>query len=167
MEACILICRNQKAEVRKGQVLFIDAVKEVARERSMSFLKPEHQRHIVDLYQNFADEAGFSRAVSLDEIAEQDYSLSIPLYVKRNLGEKNLMLREEGGEYKANTLRTLWDEWERDGQTFWQEMGELEEMLDSMIVAKFDKAWKELSKLNADISEEELMSDIAEARKNR
>lgn len=43
MEACIVICRTSKPPERRGKVLFINAVGEVARERSTSFLKPEHQ----------------------------------------------------------------------------------------------------------------------------
>ena len=33
MEACVVICRTQKPIARRGKVLFIDAVHEVARER--------------------------------------------------------------------------------------------------------------------------------------
>src|SRR5262249_1760945 len=43
MEACVVICRNRKPAERRRKVLLIDAVNEIARERAMSFLKPEHQ----------------------------------------------------------------------------------------------------------------------------
>ncbi len=36
MEACVVICRTRKLTDRKGKVLFIDAVHEVARERAVS-----------------------------------------------------------------------------------------------------------------------------------
>jgi type I restriction-modification system DNA methylase subunit len=39
MEACVVICRNNKPSKRRGHVIFIDAVNEVTRERSMSYLK--------------------------------------------------------------------------------------------------------------------------------
>ncbi len=48
MEACIVICRMDKPAARRGKVLFINAVDEVTRERSMSYLKPEHQQRIAD-----------------------------------------------------------------------------------------------------------------------
>lgn len=83
MEACVIICRSRKTPERQGRVLLIDAVHEVARERAQSFLKPQHQARILAAYHAFADEPGFARVATLDEIARQEYSLSIPLYVKR------------------------------------------------------------------------------------
>ena len=47
MEACVVVCRTRKPARRRGRVLFIDAVNEVARERTQSFLAEEHQRRIV------------------------------------------------------------------------------------------------------------------------
>ena len=47
MEACVVICRTEKPAARRGKVLFIDAVREVARERAQSFLKSEHQQRIL------------------------------------------------------------------------------------------------------------------------
>jgi type I restriction enzyme M protein len=42
MEACIVICQMNKPLERRGTVLFIDAVNEIARERSsMSYFRPE------------------------------------------------------------------------------------------------------------------------------
>ncbi len=61
MEACIVICRTSKPPERRGKVLFINAVDEVTRERSMSYLKPEHQERIADAYHAFMDIPGFAR----------------------------------------------------------------------------------------------------------
>src|SRR6266849_203651 len=60
MEACVVVCRTHKPAARQGKVLFIDAVREVARERALSFLKPEHQKRILEVDQALADEPGFS-----------------------------------------------------------------------------------------------------------
>ena len=125
MEACIVICHNNKPAERQGKVLFIDALNEVTRERSMSYLKPEHQQRIADVYHAYADEPGFTHVADLNEIAAQDYSLSIPLYVKRNGA-----IGEEKGEYETQSLKQLWQAWEQDGRHFWQEMDELVELLD-------------------------------------
>ena len=130
MEACIVICHNNKPAERQGKVLFIDALKEVTRERSMSYLKPEHQERIADAYRVYADEAGFARVASQEEITVQDYSLSIPLYVKRN------GVREEQGLYETRSLGQLWQDWEKDGRDFWQEMDELADVLDNKICNK-------------------------------
>lgn len=82
MEACVVICRMQKTKKRRNKVLFINAVNEVTRERAQSFLKDEHIARINAAYHVFADEDGFARVVSLDEIREKGNNLSIPLYVR-------------------------------------------------------------------------------------
>jgi type I restriction enzyme M protein len=126
MEACVIICRSRKAPERQGRVLLIDAVHEVARERAQSFLKPEHQAHILAAYHAFADEPGFARVATLEEIARQEYSLSIPLYVKRSQNGGNERQAE------AATLPELWAGWEESGRGFWLEMDELVVMLDKL-----------------------------------
>ena len=125
MEACIVICRSRKSLDRVGKVLFIDAVNEIARVRSMSYLKDMHQERIADAYRTFTDEAGFSKVASQEDISGQDYSLSIPLYVRRNdQGNK--------GETSGESLSQLWRSWEQDGRLFWLEIDELVEMLDNL-----------------------------------
>ena len=69
MEACVIVCRSRKAPERQGRVLLIDAVSAVARERAQSFLKTEHQERILAAYHAFADEPGFARVATLEEIA--------------------------------------------------------------------------------------------------
>ncbi|WNG26412.1 SAM-dependent DNA methyltransferase [Cystobacter fuscus] len=128
MEACIIICRTRKPQKRKGKVLFIDAVNEVARERAMSFLKPEHQARIEEAYAAFADEEGFAKVVSLAEIGTQGGSLSIPLYVKRWIATA-----EAAGE--SQTLGMAWAAWETSGRIFWTEMDAMVDMLDGLVSA--------------------------------
>ena len=83
MEACIVICRTRKPKNRKGKVLFIDAVNEVTRERAQSFLTPEHIKKITDAYLACTDNPGFTTVATLNQLAANNYNLSIPLYVKR------------------------------------------------------------------------------------
>jgi type I restriction enzyme M protein len=106
MEACIVICRTLKLPERRGKVLFINAVDEVTRERSLSFLKPEHQERIAEVYREFTDEPGFTHVAGLEEIAAQEFSLSIPLYVRRH------GVSERKAEYATNGLRAAVLEWE-------------------------------------------------------
>ena len=47
MEACVVVCRTRKPPERRSKVLFIDAVRQIARERAQSFLTPEHQKRIL------------------------------------------------------------------------------------------------------------------------
>jgi type I restriction enzyme M protein len=91
MEACVVICSNNKPAERRGQVIFIDAVNEVTRERSMSYLKPEHQGRVADAYHAFKDVEGFAKVASLADIRANDGNLSIPLYVRGKLVEYSLL----------------------------------------------------------------------------
>jgi type I restriction enzyme M protein len=105
MEACVVICRNNKPARRRGQVIFIDAVNEVTRERSMSYLKPEHQERIADAYHAFKDVEGFAKVASLADIRANDGNLSIPLYVRGKA------VSDEKGEYAADGLKKVVKAW--------------------------------------------------------
>lgn len=130
MEACIVICRTKKPASRRGKVLFIDAVHEVARERAQSFLRDEHQAKILGAYRAFADEPGFAKVASLDEMAEQGFSLSIPLYVKRPTAAA------AAAEAEERTLAESWAEWEQSGREFWEQMDATVEMLDGLVASE-------------------------------
>lgn len=81
MEACVIICRTRKRAQQKRKVLLINAVNHVARERSQSYLGPQHIDAILNAYKNFADIEGFAKVVTQEEILTNETSLSIPLYI--------------------------------------------------------------------------------------
>ncbi len=126
MEACIVICRSRKPPERKERILFIDAVNEVARERAQSFLTDAHQTRILEAYDGFADEDGFATVATLEDVAAQGYSLSIPLYVRRATATN--------GDTDDRTLAERWADWEQEGRAFWQEMDALVDLLDTLSV---------------------------------
>lgn len=125
MEACVVVCRTAKPKARRGRILFIDALNEVARERAQSFLRDEHQERIVGAYRAFKDDPGFARVATLGEVAAQDHSLSIPLYVKR--------AATNGAATETKTLQGAWDDWEKSGKTFWREMDVLLETVEGLV----------------------------------
>ncbi|SDM02033.1 type I restriction enzyme M protein [Geodermatophilus siccatus] len=84
MEAILLILRADKPADRRGKVLFINARTQYVREQAQSFLRTSHQQMILTAYQAFADQGGFAHVATLDEIAEKDHSLAIPLYVSES-----------------------------------------------------------------------------------
>ncbi len=128
MEACVVVCRSRKHGTRRGKILFIDAVAEVARERAQSFLKAEHQERILDAYRAFADQPGFAAAVPLEDVLVKDASLSIPLYVKK---PKPLAA---GGE--PATLASAWAAYDEGGREFWTKMDALVDMLDGVVAER-------------------------------
>ncbi|MXV51521.1 N-6 DNA methylase [Pedobacter sp. HMF7647] len=82
MESCLLITNNNKSESRKGNVLFIDAREELKKEKTISYLLPEHISKIYKAYFDFKIEDKFTYVANLDEIIEKESSLNIPLYIK-------------------------------------------------------------------------------------
>jgi type I restriction enzyme M protein len=81
MEAVVVTLRATKPAEHRGEVLFINAVNEVAREQAQSFLRDTHQQKILDAYRGFADIDRFAAVATLDQIAAKGHSLAIPLYV--------------------------------------------------------------------------------------
>ena len=133
MEACVVFCRSKKPLKRRGKVLLIDAINEVTRERAMSTLKPEHQAHIECAYAAFADEPGFARVATLEEIAAQGWSLSIPLYVKRaSVGG--------AGSGEQRSLAEVGSDWEASGRLFWIDMDAVVDMLDGLVTEELVEA---------------------------
>lgn len=88
MEACIVICRKNKRPDRRGQVLFINAINEVIRKNAQSYLEEDHIRKIADAYLNYEDVDGFAKKATIQDIADNNFSLSIPLYVKPIVSEE-------------------------------------------------------------------------------
>ena len=80
MEASIVICRSQKADARKGKILFINAIKEVVRKNGESYLEDAHIEKIVSAYNTDEDVPFFSKWVRNEDI--QDASLNIVQYVQ-------------------------------------------------------------------------------------
>jgi type I restriction enzyme M protein len=123
MEACIVICRSNKPPKRKERILFIDAVNEVTRERTMSYLEIEHQDRVAQAYHNFEDENGFTKVATLDEIREKGHSLSIQLHVT---GQNRIGLESD------DDLGVVVSKWEQSSEEFSQEMEKLLDMLDGL-----------------------------------
>lgn len=117
MEACIIICNMAKGKGRQGKVLFINAVQEVTRERAQSFLESKHIKKITEVYQKFETIDGFCAIATKQEILENGGSLSIPLYVKKDIGvtddqvqlqlEDALLNWSQGSDKLKDSIRSL------------------------------------------------------------
>ena len=84
MEACVLVCRNRKPTNLKNKIIFINAVKEVTRKNAESYLEPTHIEKIVSAYVSSNDIADFKCIVTNNEVADNDFDLSIQKYVFLN-----------------------------------------------------------------------------------
>ncbi len=115
MEACVVVCRTRKPPERRGKVLFIDAVRQVARERSQSFLRSDHQKRILSAYEVFGDEPGFAAVASNDDVLANDGNLSILRYVPRTADT-------DTDTQTAGKLREAWTDFDAGSEAFWSEM---------------------------------------------
>ena len=124
MEACIVICRMNKPAERKGKVLFINAVEEVTRERSISYLAADHLARIAETYHAFQDVDGFAKVGSLAEIGANDGNLSIPLYVRLQA------VSEAKGEFAVDGVREAVWAWIRSSEKL---NHAIEDLLDALL----------------------------------
>ena len=108
MEACIMICRMNKRPERRGQVLFINAVNEVERKNAQSYLEDRHIQKISEAYHQYSDKAGFARVATIQDIADHNFSLSIPLYVKQET---------EMAETDTRSVQEHYDNWMAASET--------------------------------------------------
>ncbi|HAS6348441.1 TPA: N-6 DNA methylase [Vibrio vulnificus] len=90
MVSCLLVTNNNKPVERKGKVLFIEAVNEVHKEKTMSYLRQHHIEKILDAYKNYQVEDGFTAIANNEEIVKDTNArLSVQLFVKGEIRTEN------------------------------------------------------------------------------
>ena len=116
MEACLLICRTKKSAERKGKILFINAVDEVKKDKTISTLEDHHIDKIFKAYKEYKNIEGFSKVVSNEDILKNGATLNISQYVSRL-------------EVKDNTpkqsFEELYAEWEQNRNELHQALKQL------------------------------------------
>ena len=81
---------------------------EVERKNAQSFLEEEHIRKIAGAYERYEDEDGFAKVVTIKDIEEKRFSLSIPLYVqegKKVMNTEFLSVQEQYECWKKSAER--------------------------------------------------------------
>ncbi|GAA5494088.1 hypothetical protein Rhal01_00244 [Rubritalea halochordaticola] len=105
LAACILIFRAKKDKQQQGKVIFIDASEQIRKGRAQNFLEKEHVEQIYQWYGAYKDVENHVKIADMDELAENDYNLNIPLYVEKVI-EDDLPTVEEA-------LADLKDAWQQ------------------------------------------------------
>ena len=101
---CIMIFRAEKPAAHKRKVLFIDASEQIRVGRAQNFLEEEHVDRIYQWYQDYRDVENHVKISTIEEIADNDFNLNIPLYVEKII-EDDLPTVEEA----LSELKTAWD----------------------------------------------------------
>jgi type I restriction enzyme M protein len=72
--------------------------------RAQNFLENEHVKQLFEWYTAFDDVNNYAKVATLEQIAENDYNLNIPLYVEKVI-EDNLPSVEEA----LTDLKMAWE----------------------------------------------------------
>jgi type I restriction enzyme M protein len=84
MESCVVVLNCNKPTERKGKILFINGVEHVTRERAHSRLSDDDLAVLIEAYCAPGKLPAITALVDIETIHENQYSLSIPLYVQLN-----------------------------------------------------------------------------------
>lgn len=92
---CIMVLKKNKTD---NKTLFIDATKECIKVTNNNKLTPQNIDRIVDTFANRTEEAHFSHLASFEEIAEQEYNLSVSTYVEAEDTREKIDIRQLNAE---------------------------------------------------------------------
>jgi type I restriction enzyme M protein len=120
MEACVIFCRMNKPKERKGKILFINAVNEVRKEKTISYLDPKHREKIENVYKGFRNIENFSKVATVEEIRQNNFNLSLPFYVR----PEEARVLEDKVEYS-----TIIDTWKESSEKVTQSFDNLFKVL--------------------------------------
>lgn len=113
LAACVMVFKQNKQVNRKGKVLFIDGSEQIRVGRAQNFLEPGHVKQLFEWYTTFENVENYVKVATLDDIAENDFNLNIPLYVEKII-EDNLPTVEEA----LADLKKAWEESLQAEKTF-------------------------------------------------
>ncbi|WP_346936746.1 type I restriction-modification system subunit M [Clostridium sp.] len=88
--AALLIINKDKAENRKGKVLFIDASSGFVKDGNKNKLRDQDIEKIIETFDNFEPVEKYAEVVELKTIEENDYNLNISRYVDTSEEEEEI-----------------------------------------------------------------------------
>ena len=99
---CIMVMKKSKQD---NSVLFIDASKEFVKVTNSNKLTAENIEAIYNCYMERSEKEHFSKVVTYDEIAEQDYNLSVSTYVEQEDTREVIDIKELNQEIQNIVAR--------------------------------------------------------------
>ncbi len=81
--AWVLVLNNKKCTDKKGKILLIDASDMYTAMRAQNVMTDQDVNHVLSVYHQYKDQAEVSRIVTIDEIADKDYSLALNYYIEK------------------------------------------------------------------------------------
>ena len=118
MVSCLLVTNNNKSKARKGKILFVQAVDEVRKEKTMSYLDDHHIERVLDAYKKFESIDGFCEVVEKETVlADAHARLSVDLNVSKINTSDHLSVVDavkEWTESSKNLTKSMSDLLERN-----------------------------------------------------
>ena len=99
---CIMVMKKSKQD---SSVLFIDATKECVKVTNSNKLTAENIEAIYSCYMEHSEKEHFSKVVTYDKIAEQDYNLSVSTYVEQEDTREVIDIKELNREISEIVAR--------------------------------------------------------------
>lgn len=99
---CIMVMKRGKAD---SKTLFIDATNECIKVTNNNKLTPENIQRIVEAFTVRADVPHFAHLATYDEIAENDYNLSVSTYVEAEDTRETVDIQKLNAEIAAIVAR--------------------------------------------------------------
>lgn len=88
---CILVLKKNKTD---NNILFVDASTEFVRNTNKNKLSDENINNIINLLKERKEVENKSYLATYEEVKENDYNISVNLYLKTNLNEKKIDIKE-------------------------------------------------------------------------
>ncbi len=85
--ACLMVFRDRKPSERIGKILMIDASSIYTAKRAQNELSDSDVDQIINLYSAYQDVEETAKVVTIREIEEKDYILSVTRYIERKTAE--------------------------------------------------------------------------------
>lgn len=99
---CIMVLKKSKQD---SSVLFIDATKECVKVTNSNKLTEENIETIYSCFMERLEKEHFSKVVTYDEVAEQDYNLSVSTYVEQDDTREVIDIKELNREISEIVAR--------------------------------------------------------------
>ena len=85
-------------------------------------MNDDHINKIAAAYEQYSDATGFAKVANINEIADNSYSLSIPLYVKE----------EKNSDTDERVLKDIYNDWYSASNTMMANFKKLNNLLQGM-----------------------------------
>lgn len=105
VSACLILMNNSKVPDHKNKICMIDATGIYTPARAQNFMSEDNIQTVFNLYSNYKDVIEKVKVVSLDDIREKDYTLSVNTYIEKK--EQEVASPEEVRKKYFETLREV------------------------------------------------------------